>query len=562
MKWKNKIFKLVALMAIANLSVRVGNKGKGKAHASYILRQDKYASHAEKKEKLVAIGHGNMPSWATDNPLEFWEMADVHERKNGTTYREHIVALPRELDEQQLTNLSKLWIEKVVGKEHPYSFAIHSPKALDGGEQPHLHFMFCERVLDEHERTADQFFKRYNSKNPDRGGAKKASISQTWTSRKEALKAIRHDWEIVCNRFLENADFDIRIDMRNWEERGLKAKPINISKEEFLDPLVKQAYKEKLIVKREISEFEEQEFEQAESRIISSQQVIDRAIGTNDYSKSELATIPRPNERRERVIEQAESRIISSQQVIDRAIGTNDYSKSELATIPRRIGQRERVIERANQIIDEREQLKNSFESQAYSYINEHFLMLRGVGIEANPAVENYSLYRAVTAQKTLLDSAKIGDRQTFLETFEQYRNAMYGTPVPRFSTESNENRYKREQNEKGEMGFIAKLRQIGFDPYKYDPDNAQHQLCKQNGLNIARTLNQRTESIVQTAYQNRLINDNDKILGAVAGYKTYETMPEIIEMINSSLEFHQDKVNEFSMRYQAISQATFKPKI
>ena len=350
--------------------------------------------------------------------------------------------------------------------------------------------------------------------------------------------------------------------MRNWEERGLKAKPINISKEEFLDPLVKQAYKEKLIVKREISEFEEQEFEQAESRIISSQQVIDRAIGTNDYSKSELATIPRPNERRERVIEQAESRIIRTRRVIDRAIGTNDYSKSELATIPRRIGQRERVIERANQIIDEREQLKNSFESQAYSYINEHFLMLRGVGIEANPAVENYSLYRAVTAQKTLLDSAKIGDRQTFLETFEQYRNAMYGTPVPRFSTESNENRYKREQNEKGEMGFIAKLRQIGFDPYKYDPDNAQHQLCKQNGLNIARTLNQRTESIVQTAYQNRLINDNDKILGAVAGYKTYETMPEIIEMINSSLEFHQDKVNEFSMRYQAISQATFKPKI
>ena len=75
--------------------------------------------------------------------------------------------------------------------------------------------------------------------------------------------------------------------------------------------------------------------------------------------------------------------------------------------------------------------------------------MLRGVGIEANPAVENYSLYRAVTAQKTLLDSAKIGDRQTFLETFEQYRNAMYGTPVPRFQlnlmrTDTSESRMKK----------------------------------------------------------------------------------------------------------------------
>lgn len=144
----------------------------GKAHAQYILRQDKYKPHAQKLEKLENIGHGNMPSWAKDNPLLFWQMADEHERKNGSVYREHIIALPREMDEQQRLALAKDWIEKELGDKHAYSFAIHVPLAMDGKEQPHIHLMFSDRANDGIERGADEYFKRYNSKNPKRAGRK------------------------------------------------------------------------------------------------------------------------------------------------------------------------------------------------------------------------------------------------------------------------------------------------------------------------------------------------------------------------------------------------------
>ena len=42
-----------------------------------------------------------MPAWAQSNPQAFWQAADAYERKNGTTYREMEIALPRELDADQ-----------------------------------------------------------------------------------------------------------------------------------------------------------------------------------------------------------------------------------------------------------------------------------------------------------------------------------------------------------------------------------------------------------------------------------------------------------------------------
>lgn len=83
-------------MAIGRLSVKVGKKGKASKHAQYIFRQGKYAK-ADGLEDLEFVGHGNMPAWAEHNPNFFWKMADEHERKNGSTYREHEIALPREL---------------------------------------------------------------------------------------------------------------------------------------------------------------------------------------------------------------------------------------------------------------------------------------------------------------------------------------------------------------------------------------------------------------------------------------------------------------------------------
>lgn len=216
-------------MAVGRISVKTGSKGKASPHIDYILREDKYKPHANKVEELGKTYHGNMPQWAEKNPKLFWQEADTHERKNGSTYREHILTLPRELNEEQRIELVEEWIKNEIGDKHPYSYAIHNPIALDGKEQPHCHLMFCERELDGIERSPDQFFKRYNSKDPSKGGAKKANTGLDYTTRKQQLKDQRTRWQDTLNKHLERAGNRERVDLRNWKERGLEQKPVNIS---------------------------------------------------------------------------------------------------------------------------------------------------------------------------------------------------------------------------------------------------------------------------------------------------------------------------------------------
>lgn len=214
-------------MAIGRLSVKVGKAGKAGPHAAYIAREGKYADRIEQGEKLEAKECGNMPEWARDNPQAFWQAADANERKNGTTYREMEIALPRELKPDQRRELVRDFVQKEIGDRHAYQWAIHTPKAADGGEQPHVHLMFSERQRDGIERDPEQYFKRYNSKNPEKGGARKeyGNVSPELTgefrklARKTELRDLRSRWEKTCNAHLERAGVSERIDMRSHAER-------------------------------------------------------------------------------------------------------------------------------------------------------------------------------------------------------------------------------------------------------------------------------------------------------------------------------------------------------
>ena len=101
-------------MASYHLSVKVGVKGKASAHAEYIEREGEYK--LKNNEKLEAVEHGNMPEWAQDNPNLFWQCADEFERKNGSTYREIEIALPRELTLQQRKELVQTFVEQELGE--------------------------------------------------------------------------------------------------------------------------------------------------------------------------------------------------------------------------------------------------------------------------------------------------------------------------------------------------------------------------------------------------------------------------------------------------------------
>ncbi|WP_413484839.1 MobA/MobL family protein, partial [Morganella psychrotolerans] len=180
-------------MASYHLSVKTGGKGNAYPHAAYIAREDKYAR--KKEADLEHKEAGNMPAWAVHNPAEFWKAADTFERANGCTYREIEIALPRELNPEQRLALVRDFVRQELGDRHAYQFAIHNPDAaIDGGEQPHAHIMFSERCSDGTDRDPPHYFKRANSKDPARGGAKKVRFGETPAERRDYLTGQRERW--------------------------------------------------------------------------------------------------------------------------------------------------------------------------------------------------------------------------------------------------------------------------------------------------------------------------------------------------------------------------------
>ena len=104
---------------------------------------------------------------------KYWEAADAHERANGRLYREVEFALPRELNERERREVASSFAKHLTGEERlPYTLAVHRG-GQDGGN-PHAHLMISERANDGIERSAEQWFKRYNAKDPEKGGRGKA----------------------------------------------------------------------------------------------------------------------------------------------------------------------------------------------------------------------------------------------------------------------------------------------------------------------------------------------------------------------------------------------------
>lgn len=206
-------------MASFHCSVKVGKSGSGAAHADYIEREGKYASKS--KDDLEHKESGNMPEFA-ETSGEFWRAADQHERANGSVYREFEIALPRELTQAQRLELVREFVEQEIGDRHAYTFAIHNPKAaIDGGEQPHAHIMFSERKRDGIERPAEQYFKRWNGKQPERGGCQKAGTAKTPTERKAELVQLRQRFAELQNKHLAKSGHSVQVTHLSLAAQGI-----------------------------------------------------------------------------------------------------------------------------------------------------------------------------------------------------------------------------------------------------------------------------------------------------------------------------------------------------
>jgi len=224
-------------MAVYHLHVHSGTKASGKGaggKARYVLREGPYAQGRErvvegslarevetdKAAELVHAESGNLPAWAVADPIPFWDASDRYERANGCTYREVEVALPEELslkDQIALASAFAREIAKVSEGVTPYTLAMHSQDPAHP-DRRHAHILVSDRVFDGQDRTPETFFKRYNGKEPGKGGARKtedrrAKPDGTWTDR------IRPLWQDLANRALERAGLAVRIDHRPLEEQ-------------------------------------------------------------------------------------------------------------------------------------------------------------------------------------------------------------------------------------------------------------------------------------------------------------------------------------------------------
>lgn len=207
-------------MASYHLSIKSGKKGQATEHAAYIARAGKHGKNG-KGEDLLALEHGNLPVWANDDPDYFWKMADKYERKNGATYREFEIALPRELTLSQNLELVREFIKEEVG-DKPYQVAIHAPTAALGDDkQPHSHIIISDKKPDGIVRTPEQHFKRYNSAFPELGGCRKDSGGREPAKLKEEIISRRKLVADIQNRHLEKHGYDARVDYRSNRERGI-----------------------------------------------------------------------------------------------------------------------------------------------------------------------------------------------------------------------------------------------------------------------------------------------------------------------------------------------------
>lgn len=200
-------------MAIYRLKAKNGSIGHGLAHAEYILREGKY-SKGTKKEELVYKESGNMPSFGEKDPKEFWDAADVYEA-NRRPYKEYEISLPNELTLEENKQIVDEFVKKIIGKAYPYTYAIHNKTNNRGEGNVHVHLMFCERKFDGIEREKEIFFKRANTKNPEKGGAKK---DRTWQKKEKLLKD-RKLFADITNSYLEKAGLDERVSHLSLEKQ-------------------------------------------------------------------------------------------------------------------------------------------------------------------------------------------------------------------------------------------------------------------------------------------------------------------------------------------------------
>jgi len=135
------------------------------------------------------------------NRSSLWNSVELSEkRKDSQVAREVEVALPKELTKEQNIALAREFsIASFVDRGMIADVCIHD---IDGNN-PHAHILLTTREVNEN---------GFGQKNRE------------W-NKPENLNDWRKEWEKACNRHLEIAGLDVRVDHRTLKEQGLDREP-------------------------------------------------------------------------------------------------------------------------------------------------------------------------------------------------------------------------------------------------------------------------------------------------------------------------------------------------
>lgn len=202
-------------MSTYHLTMKRGSRGKAANHTDYIMREGRHSNESIAYEFVTAETF-NLPPWA-ETAKDFFRAADRYERSNGNAYTEFEIALPMELSLEENQKLIRQFIEETIGTDKVVAYAIHNKipsleeavtdyslegKADTNYLQPHVHIMFSERCISDKEnmKSPNLFFKRADSRHPERGGyAKDRRFSESRTKMSSFLTATRKKWADLLN---------------------------------------------------------------------------------------------------------------------------------------------------------------------------------------------------------------------------------------------------------------------------------------------------------------------------------------------------------------------------
>lgn len=211
-------------MSLYHLSVKVISRGDGRsavAASAYRAGEKLTCDHYEKiqdytKKTGVEFTHIYAPPNTNPELLDrqtLWNTVEkVERRKDAVLAREFEIAFPCELNAEQRKQLLDELCQKLVEKHGVVvDAAIHAPHTEGGSDERnyHAHIMFTTRAINEHGEFSA---KKYRDFSRDNG-------TQTvcdW----------REDFADLCNKHLEQAGFDQRVDHRSYADQ----------KKDYLEP--------------------------------------------------------------------------------------------------------------------------------------------------------------------------------------------------------------------------------------------------------------------------------------------------------------------------------------